>query len=174
MCTVRSSSRLLGWGCLPGGCLPGGCLPRGVSAWVGVCLGGICPGGVCPGGCLSQHALGQTLPPVDRMTDRCKNIIFPQLRLRTVKMIHYAIVNRETNSDEIIYLLTEKKHTCTYDSRSWVLRDCFAMITIHLKRKQTTVHYVTSCFGLLAIATTLNYSMHTIQWHFSEIYPNVF
>ena len=43
------------------------------------------------GGCLprvcgvSQHALGQT-PPVNRMTDRCKNITFPQLCLRTVKI----------------------------------------------------------------------------------------
>ena len=39
-------------------------------------LGGVCPGvgclpggGVCSGG-VSQHALGQTHPPVNRMTDR--------------------------------------------------------------------------------------------------------
>ena len=52
------------WGCLHRGCL---------SVW-GVCLGGACPGGCLPGG-VSKHALGLTPPPpVDRMTDRCKNI----------------------------------------------------------------------------------------------------
>ena len=61
MRTVRSSSRLL-WG------------------------GGVCPvvGGV------SQHALEQTPAPLwtEWLTDRCKNITFPQLRLRTVISIH--------------------------------------------------------------------------------------
>ena len=64
MGTTRCSGRPWGW---PGGgsaqegvCM---CLPR-----MGVCL----PGGV--------H-----LPPVNRITDRSKNITFPQLRLRTVK-----------------------------------------------------------------------------------------
>ena len=36
---------------------------------------------------LAQCRLGYThLPPVNRITDRCKNITFPQLRLRTVRM----------------------------------------------------------------------------------------
>ena len=35
-------------------------------------------GGVCPGGCLPS-ACWDT-PPVDRMTDACKNITLPQLR----------------------------------------------------------------------------------------------
>ena len=62
----------------------GGCLPSIVSAQGGVCLAGVCLGGVClgwgayPGGC--------TPPPVDRMTDACENITFPQLLLRMVKM----------------------------------------------------------------------------------------
>ena len=80
MRAVRFSGRLGGGGVCPGGvCLVvsageggsgfylGGCLPRG-------CLpkGGVCPRGV--------H-----LPlPVNRNTDRCKSITFPQLRLRTV------------------------------------------------------------------------------------------
>ena len=76
MRTVRSSSRLLlgGGFCLGGSargglsaqgrCQPGGCLPKGV--------------------CVSQHALGQTPSPPNRMTDTCKNITLPQLRLRTV------------------------------------------------------------------------------------------
>ena len=38
-----------------------------------------------PGGYISQHALRQTAPPpVNIMTDRCKNITFPQLRLGMV------------------------------------------------------------------------------------------
>ena len=52
MRTVRSSTRLLG---------------GGVSARGGVCLGGVCLGVSARGG-VSQHALGQTPPPVDRMT----------------------------------------------------------------------------------------------------------
>ena len=52
-------------GCLPRGCLPGRCLP----------------GGVCPNACWDTPSL-QT----ESLTDRCKNITFPQLRLRTVKI----------------------------------------------------------------------------------------
>ena len=72
---VRCSGRLLGGVC-PGGSAQGGCLPGGVCPG-GVSLGGLCPGGVsaaqggvCLGGCL----------PVNRITDRCKNITSPQLR----------------------------------------------------------------------------------------------
>ena len=83
-------------------CIPVGCVP---SAAVGVCWrGGVCSrwGGLLPG---RVSALGSVCswgdvcyrgvypsmhwgrrPPVNRMTYRCKNIIFPQLRLRTVKM----------------------------------------------------------------------------------------
>ena len=58
-----------------------GCLVLG-DAWSrgGLLLGG---GGVGPGpggeegGVISQHALRQT-PPVNRMTNRCKNITLPQ------------------------------------------------------------------------------------------------
>ena len=69
-----------GWGvCLRGVCLRGVCL--GVSA-KGRCLprgdfcpGGVCPRGVCSGGCIPVCTEADT-PPVDRMTDRCKNITF--------------------------------------------------------------------------------------------------
>ena len=50
-------------GGLPGGCLPGGCLP-----------GGVCPGRVSVWG-------GGRHPSVDRMTDRCKNVTLPQLKI---------------------------------------------------------------------------------------------
>ena len=77
--------------CIPVGCVPSaavaisggvsawGCLPRGVSARWGVCLGGLsAQRGV------SQHELGQTPLPMNRITDACENITFPQLLLRTV------------------------------------------------------------------------------------------
>ena len=69
-----------------GGCLPRECVCPGGSAW-GCLPRGVCPGvrglprewGVCLGD-VSQHALRQTPhTPVDRMTDRCKNITLPQL-----------------------------------------------------------------------------------------------
>ena len=73
-----SGGCLLRGGCLLPGeavCFPGGCLLLGgVSASGG---GAACFQGV------SQHALRQT-PPVNRITDSCKNITFPQLRLRAV------------------------------------------------------------------------------------------
>ena len=84
-----------GWVCSWGGCL----LPRGVCSQGGVCSWGVsapwgcvCPRGVCSRGCMllgvsapggvgavvSQHALRQT-PPMDRITDSCKNITLAQL-----------------------------------------------------------------------------------------------
>ena len=66
--------------CIPVGCIPPACWPYlpacTVQGGVGGCL--LLEGGVCSGGVVSQHALKQTPPPVNRMTDRCKNIILPQ------------------------------------------------------------------------------------------------
>ena len=61
-------SNELGGGVCPGDVCPRGCLHRGR------CLhrGGVCLGGV------SQHAMGQTSLPVNRIMDRCKNITLPQ------------------------------------------------------------------------------------------------
>ena len=71
---------------------------RGVSASGGSASWGVSPsqGGVCsqgdllPGGLLlgdvvSQHALRQT-PPMNRMTDRCKNISLATTSLRPVEI----------------------------------------------------------------------------------------
>ena len=87
-------------GCLTGGVCPGGCLPgmgvsvqerlpRGVSA-SGVSARGVSARGVCPGGCLAEGCLPQCMlgytppethtPLVNRITDACENITFPQLR----------------------------------------------------------------------------------------------
>ena len=78
--------------CIPVGCvLSAAVTVRGVPAW-GVpawgrctCLGGVPNGGGVPAwrgvpaqGGVSKHALRLT-PPVDRMTDACKNITLPQL-----------------------------------------------------------------------------------------------
>ena len=87
MCTDLSLT--VCWRLLPGG--PGGSRPGGVWFHGGVwSQGGSGPGGVsAPGGCLlwgavvSQHALRQTPspdPPMDRITDACKNITLTQLR----------------------------------------------------------------------------------------------
>ena len=63
---------------------------RGWHAWLGVaCMAGggvhgrrACGGVVCvPGPCVAGI---HTPSPVNRITDRCKNITFPQLRLRAV------------------------------------------------------------------------------------------
>ena len=77
MRAVRNSSHLPGRGVsAPGGVpAPGGCLVWG--------LGG--GGGLLPGGVVSQHALRQTPPPLNRMTDRYKNITFAT-SLQTVKI----------------------------------------------------------------------------------------
>ena len=86
-------------GCLPGGggaCLEGGCVPGGgVPAWRGgACLeGGCLPGGGVPawrGGCLPGGGVpawrGGTWhpPPVDRITDACKNITLAKTSFRPV------------------------------------------------------------------------------------------
>ena len=66
------------WGCLAQGVWSGGvsglggCLVQGVSG----------PGGVWSRGV----SAGQVLPPVNRITDRCKNITLATTSLRPVKM----------------------------------------------------------------------------------------
>ena len=75
MCTARLltiSQHALCRGCLPRGCLLG-VYAQGV---------GVCPGGVVPRGWQtppSPQDQRQTPSPVNRMTDRCKNITLPQL-----------------------------------------------------------------------------------------------
>ena len=98
----------LGGVCSWGVSVPGGSAPRGVSAPRGSApRGGSAPGGLLPGGLLwgvtgsgvsapgavsaprgvvSQHVLRQTPHPVNRMTDRCKNITLATTSLRPVKI----------------------------------------------------------------------------------------
>ena len=85
MRTVRNSSHLLRGRGVPG---PGGCAWSGGLGVPGPrgCLlgGGAWSRGVSAGGVVSQHALRQT-PPLNRMTNRCKNITFAT-SLRTVNI----------------------------------------------------------------------------------------
>ena len=75
-----------------GGCVPGsggvsgsgGCLLWGVSALGGVSApGGLLQGGLLPGGGIPACTEADT-PPVNRMTDRCKNITLATTSLRLV------------------------------------------------------------------------------------------
>ena len=67
-----------GWGVCPGG----GVSARVVSArGVSVQREGVYPEGGClPRGCLPREGVSARHPPMDRMTDACKNITLPQLR----------------------------------------------------------------------------------------------
>ena len=83
-----------------GGSGPGGwgvSAPGGESAPRGCLLGGVCSGGcLVPGGCLLRGRGGgipacteaDPLPPVNRMTDRCKNITLATTSLRPVKILN--------------------------------------------------------------------------------------
>ena len=77
----------------PVGCTcPGGCTCLGGVPALGLCLSRGCtcqevylPGVYLPGGVPAQGVPAQVLvPPVNRMTDRCKNITLPQTSLRAV------------------------------------------------------------------------------------------
>ena len=72
-----------GWGVYLVGCLPSrGVCPGGVFEWGGCLHGGVYVGGVSTWGCLPRGGVCLTVctppAPVNRMTDRCKNITLPQ------------------------------------------------------------------------------------------------
>ena len=76
----------------------GVCVSRGVCVQEGspgvcvcprMCMSRECPGCVCLGGVTTGVYTPRPRarhPPMNRMTDRCKNITFPQVRLRVVIM----------------------------------------------------------------------------------------
>ena len=75
-------------GVCPGAVCPwgGGVCPGGLPIGGGVCPGGCLPkGGVCPWGCLPRGCIpacnGAETSPVNRITDRCKNITLSQTSL---------------------------------------------------------------------------------------------
>ena len=86
-----------GWVCSGGVSAPGGCTwPRGCLLQGGVCSGGVS----APGWGVS----GQVPPPVNRMTNRCKNITLPQTSFAggnymlnaTAMLIPYGIYHMAT------------------------------------------------------------------------------
>ena len=78
----------------PGGVWSGGCL----------ILGGVCSqGGLLPGGCGIPACTGADTPPVNRMTDRCKNITLATTSLRPV-MNPIVKVASQTVKNSSIYL----------------------------------------------------------------------
>ena len=90
MRTIRSGSRLSGGG---------GASRGGASGGVCATWKGVLPGGVCFLGRCGIPACTEADSPVNRMTDRCKNITFAT-SLRTV----------------IIEVIIQNKHNCNWDS----------------------------------------------------------
>ena len=110
--------------CIPVGCVLAACwpypvlsrggryLPRGVSAQGEGCLlgWGLPRGCVCVGGCLFHCMLGYTYSPVNRITDRCKNITMPQtsfaggnnvITLKTVSIFLPTMKNCDCECDDL-------------------------------------------------------------------------
>ena len=102
MCNVCTSSHVcpsMHWA--GGMCIPactgqrGVCIPA-CTGWGGVCPGVSSQGGVCPGGvCIPACTEADTPLWTEWLTDRCKNITFPHLRLRTVKITFLCCVVSE-------------------------------------------------------------------------------
>ena len=68
-------------------CIPVGCLPAAHWPYAGLYFpgGGLLPGDVCSGDCVCGiPACTEADPPVNRMTDRCKNITLTTTSLRPV------------------------------------------------------------------------------------------
>ena len=91
----------------------GGVCSQGVSAPGGVCFrGGVCSGGVSAlggGGWGSIPACTEAHPPVNRMTDICKNITLATTSLRPVNMICHmykaqSFVNSNTKMTDMAIL----------------------------------------------------------------------
>ena len=93
--TVRNSSRLLGgclaWGVSARGVCSGGCLVQGGAWSEGVCSGGAWSGGVCSGGGW-YPSMHWGRPPVNRMTDRCKNITFATSLWTAITNVEFVYV----------------------------------------------------------------------------------
>ena len=110
-----------------------GCLPRG-------CL----PGGVCPGVC-GRYRPGQTSPPVDRMTGRCKNITLPQLRCGAVNM--YILVQDPFRIDNISRKVLRKNIRCCCVVSRYLIRhvNCSGLCHSHYLNIDLLILHEYSC-----------------------------
>ena len=85
-------------------CIPVGCVP---SAAITISGGGVCLGAQGGGGiCVSQQSTGQTPPPplwTEFLTRACESITFPQLLLRTVKIMKDSEVGWGTRPLKLLH-----------------------------------------------------------------------
>ena len=114
--------------CIPVGCVP----PAAVSVGRG--------GSVCSRRRLvSQHALRQTPPPVNRMTDRCKNITLP---LRAV-IIRETEVNLHWTNAKVNFFFDLCR--CSMWTLNWILYEAISnRCDFHYER--TFSWFVRSCY----------------------------
>ena len=83
----------------PGGSGPGGCLLLGGMAAPGG-VGGVCSGGgevLLLGGSVPACTEADP-PPVNRMTNRCKNITLATTSLRLVMILKQSVLDKNTNA----------------------------------------------------------------------------
>ena len=114
--------------CIPVGCIPsaavavsvGVCLGRGCLPWESVCLGRGC----LARGCLPRH------PPVNRITGRYRNITFPQLMLRMVKMHCNQLPLKVKKFDN----MSHYSQVCMYN-----LLGCHLNFTVRIRARQMAV-----------------------------------
>ena len=113
---------------------------QGVSA-----KGGCLPGGVCQGVCISQHAMGQT-PPMNRTTDRCKNITLPQTLFAGSKNYRTDIVSFSLGvaRHEILDKIGKIVHLISSQNSQHLLNDT-TMGKISLKTPQSHILFSTKC-----------------------------
>ena len=134
---------------------PGGCTcPVGVPARGG---GGLCtcPGGVPARGVPAQGVCtcprgvpAQVLPPVNRMTHRCKKIPFANFALRAVK-----IGCMEFNVSVCMVLLRQQHYNCHHSE--WILRCKIIAIDFAPYERGFSVDFLGSHKILLSAMTCL-------------------
>ena len=96
----------------PGTCMPRGlCMPGGMHDWRGVHAEG---GEHAWGGMHGMHT-----PPVNRITDACENITFPQHRLRAVKNSHHITFICLSHLLKSVAMLTKTCVNCTTTTIQW-------------------------------------------------------
>ena len=83
--------------------------------WVPSTVVAVSGGGVCLWGCLPRNTR-----LTEWLTDRCKNIIFPQLLLRTVKMY----THEKTWMKSVIHIDNGFHHNCSYTCTSVLHGSC--------------------------------------------------
>ena len=115
-------------------CIPVGCVPSAaITISGGVCLGAQGRGGMC----VSQQSTGQTPPPpplwTEFLTHACENITFPQLLLRTVKIVKDSEVGWGTRPLKLLHhccLWVQKVQINSFPQRRvWVSRTPYGIPT---------------------------------------------